>query len=327
MCSCRTFCRWLPVSFVVILITWCYFEYTVDMLVPLLTQKDPTYTVNGLGTYETGLAYTITFNTLFALGLLSFLGAIFTDPGRIPDDWAVGAEDTESGSLLPHQTTVETKREGAGRRICRKSKPPMYKPDRAHYCKMLGRCVLKMDHFCPWLNNCIGFFNHKHFYLFIMYMTILTIFMIVTMSPIFVYDITSMDDEAIDFTTEFRVTLTYLVLCLLSIGLVCFFCFHTYLLFGNYTTIEFLEKRGLNPDENYVNPYQLGYYANVTAVLGPNPLLWLFPVRWGCEGDGLFFKLNPDWTPTSKIPGKKDPYHGIDSYQSDLHKSDPLRQP
>ena len=39
-------------------------------------------------------------------------------------------------------------------------------------------------------------------------------------------------------------TLTYLVLCLLTVGLVCFWAFHTYLLAFNYTTIEFLEKRG-----------------------------------------------------------------------------------
>jgi palmitoyltransferase len=25
-----------------------------------------------------------------------------------------------------------------------------YKTDRAHHCRELGRCVRKMDHFCPW---------------------------------------------------------------------------------------------------------------------------------------------------------------------------------
>jgi hypothetical protein len=306
MCSCRLFCRWLPVCFVLALITWCYFEYTFDILVPML-QLTPGAPPTNRGSHDQGVAYTAVFNTLFAIAMMSFAGAVVADPGRIPDSWIVGNEDSEAGPLFPpDHTTVEVKREltadGRGqRRICRKSKPQVYKPDRSHYCKMLSRCVLKMDHFCPWLNNCIGFYNHKYFYLFILYMAVITVFMIATMTPIFVYDVTSIDDEVIDFTTEFRVTLTYLVLCLLSIGLVCFCGFHTYLLVLNYTTIEFLEKRGCNPDHDYINPYHLGVYGNICSVMGANPLVWLLPVRWTCEGDGLSFNLNPDWFPTAKI--------------------------
>ncbi|KAK1918133.1 hypothetical protein P3342_000853 [Pyrenophora teres f. teres] len=28
-----------------------------------------------------------------------------------------------------------------------------WKPDRTHHCKELGRCVRKMDHYCPWAGN------------------------------------------------------------------------------------------------------------------------------------------------------------------------------
>eukprot|EP00375_Theileria_parva_P003406 XP_766088.1 hypothetical protein [Theileria parva strain Muguga] len=43
---------------------------------------------------------------------------------------------------------IERKQNGE-LRYCRNEN--CYKPDRAHYCRPLGRNVLKMDHYCPWV--------------------------------------------------------------------------------------------------------------------------------------------------------------------------------
>ncbi|XP_048005288.1 palmitoyltransferase ZDHHC16 [Leguminivora glycinivorella] len=52
--------------------------------------------------------------------------------------------------------------------ICKKCISP--KPPRTHHCSVCDRCVLAMDHHCPWLNNCVGYYNARYFYLYMAYM-------------------------------------------------------------------------------------------------------------------------------------------------------------
>lgn len=44
-----------------------------------------------------------------------------------------------------------------------------FKPDRTHHCKELGRCVRKMDHYCPWAGGIIAESTYKPFLQFVFF--------------------------------------------------------------------------------------------------------------------------------------------------------------
>lgn len=42
-----------------------------------------------------------------------------------------------------------------------------YKPERTHHCKTCNKCVLALDHHCPWTMNCVGLNNFASFIRFL----------------------------------------------------------------------------------------------------------------------------------------------------------------
>lgn len=66
----------------------------------------------------------------------------------------------------PSVTYHQAKADG-GYRYCRKCR--IVKPDRAHHCSSSDRCVLCLDHYCPWVGTAVGFQNRKMFLLFLTY--------------------------------------------------------------------------------------------------------------------------------------------------------------
>jgi len=54
---------------------------------------------------------------------------------------------------------------------------------RSHHCKECGRCVQRLDHHCPWIDNCVGLGNQRSFYCFIVLLlsTIVEFYYVVTL--------------------------------------------------------------------------------------------------------------------------------------------------
>ena len=112
-----------------------------------------------------GSLYTVVnmviFQTFATLALTSHIKAMLTDPGAVPRGNA---------------TTENIQRMGfkEGEVIFKCTKCCSIKPDRAHHCSVCQRCIRKMDHHCPWVNNCVGERNQKYFVLFTLYIAFMS---------------------------------------------------------------------------------------------------------------------------------------------------------
>ncbi|KAF9142538.1 Palmitoyltransferase zdhhc2 [Linnemannia schmuckeri] len=86
----------------------------------------------------------------------------------------------ESSTQQPLATLSVSNRNGRPRwcNVCK-----IVKPDRCHHCSECNRCVLRMDHHCPWVNGCVGFDNYKYFYLFIFYGSLASLWVVGSMIP------------------------------------------------------------------------------------------------------------------------------------------------
>ncbi|XP_042521994.1 palmitoyltransferase ZDHHC3 isoform X2 [Dipodomys spectabilis] len=135
-------------------VTWflvLYAEFVV-LFVMLVPSGDYAYSVvNG-----------VVFNLLAFLALASHCRAMLTDPGAVPKGNAT-KEFIESLQLKPGQVVYKCPK------CC------SIKPDRAHHCSVCKRCIRKMDHHCPWVNNCVGENNQKYFVLFTMYIALISL--------------------------------------------------------------------------------------------------------------------------------------------------------
>jgi len=278
--------KFLPVALVVATIFGLGFLYVMYHCVPQLQWGEDGRLVDQ-DMRSNGELNLVLFSLWTSLLLIAYVQSILVHPGSIPDNhphW----EYFPTAAVGGQPTTTETKKSGQ-RRHCKWC--GKYKPDRCHHCRVCNTCILKMDHHCPWIYNCVGFWNYKFFFLLLFY-TVLDC-QLIFWSSLDTLQRTIENDD--DFITMFSVTFLSSLSFFLGVLFTCFFTFHFFLMQRNMTTIEFCEKN-LLPKNNAkpvdpataVNLYDVGVFSNTQKVLGSNPLCWLLPFG-GPEGDGLTF--------------------------------------
>ena len=111
-----------------------------------------------------------------------------------------------------------------------------YKPPKSHHCKYLfsiliinrvcNRCIIKMDHHCPWINNCVGMMNMKFFLLLLLYSFIFCLCILI-LSVFYLIEWSSMNYS---ITSRFYLSfflfleIVYFAIDLVAITFSLFFC-------------------------------------------------------------------------------------------------------
>lgn len=161
--SCIHCLFWIPVVIVTAAIIWGYYVYVYLINI----------TAAGEGEIlEKPLALRIVLlivaHILLFLQYTSFIKAIITKHTPVPEQYRLtqeqlrqldDAEDekeylTELAKKLPVQMLSQS----GGIRYCQRCR--LIKPDRCHHCSLCNRCVLKMDHHCPWYPLCSHLCNY-----------------------------------------------------------------------------------------------------------------------------------------------------------------------
>ncbi|KOB72128.1 Palmitoyltransferase [Operophtera brumata] len=268
--TCNHWCwrvfKWLPVLLIVSIISWSYYAYVIQLCI-LTVQNTIQQCI-----------YLVLYHILLVMFSWSYWKTVFAEIQPIPDKYKLPESELEK--LLSAES------EDAQRLILEGFAKDLPLPDRAHHCSICHRCVLKMDHHCPWVNNCVCFHNYKFFMLFLGYALVYCLFVMSTCLPFFIsfwrvyeeythahcdlliakgsglsnkcMDLIDGEFGTVASMGRYHIVFAFFVSLMFAISLGSLFGYHCYLVANNRTT--------------------LGTFSNFKEVFGSSPKLWLVPI-------------------------------------------------
>jgi palmitoyltransferase len=129
-----------------------------------------------------------------------------------------------------------------------------WKPDRSHHCSEVGRCVWRMDHFCPWVGGVVAETSYRYFYQVVVYGSLYCLFLIITLGILINecnQDHEGLDGRWISVLALYAASTCLLFGSLLTFPSACVFGFFssgmafstTQLIYRNISTIDALGAR------------------------------------------------------------------------------------
>lgn len=219
-------------------------------------------------------------HVLVALALVSYMRAVFTDPGSVPEEWIEAAAGAVLAGSVPMDNVINSEGGVTVRTLPVHAQPLRYcfrcdhpKPRRCHHCSVCERCVLKMDHHCPWIANCVGHYNHKYFLLFLLYSALSCAIVAASLVPTLGPQLFSPRSTA---RPSALAAATLVMALAFAITLSLFTCFSAFLLVHGVTTIEAHSSTEATG----------GWRKHVESVMGASMRTWLLPVQPHDIGSG-----------------------------------------
>lgn len=286
--------------------------FVILLIITLIATVTHCYFTNIIYTlYDIYSSNTVTLLTFIGLYILhcvlfNYYYCIRISPGYVPPDIL---DNNNIIQLLQQDPEFNTHNVS---NIHILSKPYRYcyeckqvKPYRTHHCSVCNKCIMRMDHHCVFIAQCVGHYNIKYFIMFLLYIDIGCIF-ILSCCTTYIYNIYKpihIHPHSIEY---YQSTELIIVIAVCLAGICCstgFLSWTLYLCCNNITTVEYYKQNyAYKQDSIWINLCDaLGYCNNKQYTLKQWTILlyiqtilrWLLPYRFErYVSNGIIYNIN-----------------------------------
>lgn len=224
----------------------------------------------------------ILFGILWIFTICMHFTVAYMDPGivpRLPKKKFVSTGDPYLDSLNTPPTTKQVVVNGKSITCKLCSTCNIYRPPRTVHCSTCDNCVLRFDHHCPYIGNCVGLRNYKYFLYFLFGVLLSCLFALAHIIAFVANRVIARGWNGAFFAAPVNFVFAFIVaiLCIISIGLISVLLVWTcYLVSLGRTTYEKIKfEKLLTP-----NPYDKGIVRNwINMCCAPNYPRAFYPRR------------------------------------------------